>query len=162
MDTGLLVALGAAAAVLLALLGVLCAVLVSSRRRTERALAVARVELDALRSRLEDIEASHRAAVAPPVVPEAEYLITTVGEPAGVPESAHVPDRLVLSATLGEPLVRIAAFGYGLRRALAPESRNRIVFEMRREVKRARKQRRRRTRRAARQAATRDVGREAA
>ena len=54
-----------------------------------------------------------------------------------------MPDRVVLSATLGEPLVRAVALGHGVRRALSAESRNRIRFEMRREVRRARKQRRR-------------------
>jgi hypothetical protein len=37
--------------------------------------------------------------------------------------------------------VKVAAFGHGLRRALSPESRNRIGFEMRREVRAARKRR---------------------
>jgi hypothetical protein len=73
-----------------------------------------------------------------------------------------VPNRVVLSAAFGEPLVKVVAFGFGLRRALSPESRNRIAFEVRREVKRARKQRRRATKRAARQAAAGGVGREAA
>jgi hypothetical protein len=59
-----------------------------------------------------------------------------------------VSERAVLSVTLGEPLVKLAAFGYGLRRALSAESRNRITFEMHREVKRARKERRRAARRA--------------
>jgi hypothetical protein len=54
-----------------------------------------------------------------------------------------VADQLVLSATLGEPLLRAAAFGHGVRRALSAESRNRIRFEVRREVRRSRKQRRR-------------------
>lgn len=53
------------------------------------------------------------------------------------------------SVTLGEPLLKAVAFGYGVRRALSPESRNRIAFEMRREVKRARKERRRAARRPA-------------
>jgi len=39
--------------------------------------------------------------------------------------------------------VRLVSLGYGVRRALSAENRNRIRFEMRREVKRARKQRRR-------------------
>jgi hypothetical protein len=54
----------------------------------------------------------------------------------------EVPDRLVLSATLGEPLVKVAAFSHGVRRALSPESRNRIWFEMRREVRASRRRRR--------------------
>src|SRR5206468_817921 len=68
------------------------------------------------------------------------YLITDAGIERAAPT---VPDRLVLSATLGEPLVKVVALGHGLTRALSAESRNKIRFEMRREVRRARKQRRR-------------------
>jgi hypothetical protein len=74
-----------------------------------------------------------------PVV--AEFLITDIGTEAR--EGAEeVSSRLVLSATVGEPLVKLAAFAYGVRRALTPENRNRIRFEMRREIRRARKARR--------------------
>ncbi len=66
-----------------------------------------------------------------------------------------VPDRVVLSATLGEPLVKAVALGHGVRRALAPQTRNRIRFAMRREVKRARKVRRREMREAWREMKTR-------
>jgi hypothetical protein len=48
----------------------------------------------------------------------------------------------VLSATLGEPLVKTAAFAHGVRRALSAESRNRIWFEVRREVRASRRRRR--------------------
>ena len=41
-----------------------------------------------------------------------------------------------------ESAIRAAGIAHGLRRALAPEARNRIRFEMKREVKRSRKQRR--------------------
>ncbi len=44
---------------------------------------------------------------------------------------------------------------HGVRAALAPETRNRIRFEVRREVKRARKQRRADTRQARRELASR-------
>ncbi len=47
------------------------------------------------------------------------------------------------SVAVGESLVRVLSLGYGVRRALSAENRNRIRFEMRREVKRARRQRRR-------------------
>ena len=43
---------------------------------------------------------------------------------------------------LREGVVQSASLLHGLRRALSPEVRNRIRFEMRREVKRARKARR--------------------
>ena len=49
---------------------------------------------------------------------------------------------LFADIVLRETVVQAAALAAGLRRALSPESRNRIRFEMRREVKRARKQRR--------------------
>jgi hypothetical protein len=39
--------------------------------------------------------------------------------------------------------VKVAAFTHGVRRALSAESRNRIWFEMRREVRAARRRRRR-------------------
>ena len=42
---------------------------------------------------------------------------------------------------LRESVVKAAALAYGVRRGLAPANRNRIWFEMRREVKRARKER---------------------
>jgi hypothetical protein len=158
METGLAVALGGAAALLLAMLCVLLALAVSGRRRMQRDLAAARADVDTLRARLEDLEASRVAPAAAPVVPQVEYLITT----AGAASAERVPNRVVLSAAFGEPLVKVVAFGFGLRRALSPESRNRIAFEVRREVKRARKQRRRATKRAARQAAAGGVGREAA
>ena len=78
------------------------------------------------------------------VPPQTEYVITTAGEPvADTGGAPTVPDRAVLSVTLGEPLVKLAAFGYGVRRALSAETRNRISFEMRREIKRARKERNR-------------------
>ena len=39
-------------------------------------------------------------------------------------------------------MVKAASLAHGVRRALAPETRNRIRFEVRREIRRARKQRR--------------------
>jgi hypothetical protein len=120
----------------------LLAVLVRSRAQTRRALDAAVAEtaelrrrLDALSEQLERSLAADRARMA-----DSAYVITDAGEHRPEPT---VPDRVVLSATVGEPLVKAVAFGHGLRRALSPESRNRIWFEMRREVRRARKQRRR-------------------
>ena len=43
---------------------------------------------------------------------------------------------------LRESVIRLGSLAHGVRRALDAETRNRIRFEMRREVKRARKQRR--------------------
>jgi hypothetical protein len=49
---------------------------------------------------------------------------------------------------LVESAVRVASLAHGVRRALSAESRNRIRFEMGREVKRSRRQRRREVRHA--------------
>lgn len=154
MELGLLVALGGVAALLLVLLCVLLGVVFSGRRRLRQALDASRADVESLRARLDEIEASRAAAATLPVVPQTEYLITTAGEPTH--GARQVPNRVVLSATLGEPLVKAVAFGYGVRRALSPQTRNRIVFEMRRAVKRARKQRRRDAKRAARKAVSKD------
>ena len=144
-DIGGVILAGSGGAVL-ALLVVALFTALRRRNRTradlEEMLLAAQHEADDLRARLEELTA--RAAPAPGP-DEPAYLITDVGasRPA-VPEDQKltVPDRLVLSATLGEPLVKVAAFGHGVRRALSPESRNRIWFEVRREVRAARKRRR--------------------
>ena len=71
-----------------------------------------------------------------------EFVITRLGVE---PESEPVPTvepRLFADLVLRESVVKAAALAYGVRRGLAPANRNRIWFEMRREVKRARKERR--------------------
>jgi hypothetical protein len=119
-------------------------VLLALRRRAHRAdleamLAAAREETADLRRRLDEL-AARTSSVEPH---QAEFVITQVGDRDGDAERPVVPDRVVLSATLGEPLVKVAAFTHGIRRALSAESRNRIWFEMRREVRAARRRRRR-------------------
>jgi hypothetical protein len=135
---------GAGAAVTLLLVAV---VLMVTRRRRSRAdleamLVAAQGEIDDLRHRLEELTAP-RAVAAPQ---QADFVITQVGEPdtgeSRAPDAIDVPDRLVLSATFGEPLVKAVAFSHGVRRALSAESRNRIWFEMRREVRASRRRRR--------------------
>jgi len=131
------VLIGCTTAVLLLLVVVL-----RSRAASRRELAAAVAETAELRERLDALsEQLERQATAEPAqVGDAAYVITDAGEPRPEP---NVPDRVVLSATVGEPLVKVVSFGHGLRRALSAESRNRIWFEMRREVRRTRKQRRR-------------------
>lgn len=115
----------------------------ASMRRTAAQIAELKEALAALTA------APVRRTDRDPVV--AEFLITDAGaEAQEIP--AEVSSRLVLSATVGEPLVKLAAFAYGVRHALTPENRNRIRFEMRREVRRARKERRAAGRAAAAQA----------
>jgi len=141
MNTATIIALAVA---VLALVGVavLAVLLISERRRHTSLLVAQRTEIDELRAeRLVPDTAPLREAPA-----VAEFLITDIGTEAGA--EPRVDDRIVLTATLGEPLVRAAAFGHGLRRALSPRSLNRIRYEIRREVRRSRRQRRRDMRRA--------------
>ena len=135
------VLIGCIAVVLLVLLGLLGLVL-RSRAESRRQLAAALAETAALSRRLDELsEQLERVADRDRAQAEdAAYVITDAGVPRAEP---NVPDRLVLTATVGEPLVKVVSFGHGVRRALSAESRNRIWFEVRREVRRARKQRRR-------------------
>lgn len=152
MGLPLVVAALAVAAGAAAVLAVVTVLLVRGRRSRadlEAMLLAARRETDELRRRLDELT-DHGATGAPVArarggAPEA-FVITHVGDPDEAEKTAlaasPVPDRLVLSATLGEPLVKVAAFSHGVRRALSPESRNRIWFEVRREVRASRRRRR--------------------
>jgi hypothetical protein len=155
MDLATLVALGTAAAALAVLfLGVL-----RVSHRLERELAASRADLAALAQRVEALTEEKNPSQ---VHTEQEYVITdlpqqhdsaaltrlspqrsddSVGQVSETP--AEVTTGAFASLVLGESLVKAVAFGHGLQRALSPENRNRITFEMRREVKRSRKQRRR-------------------
>ena len=135
----------AGAAVVLLLLACVLALALRSRTRSRRdlatALAQAQAETAELRSRLDALtEQLERQSTSMIRVDDPAYVITDAGMPRPEP---NVADRVVLTATVGEPLVKVVAFGHGMRRALSAESRNKIWFEMRREVRRARKQRRR-------------------
>jgi hypothetical protein len=152
MDPALWAALGGTGALLL-VVAVATATAMTRRRgihpREQAALAAARADVEALRVRVEELSAELAAARGAAAVTSTptEYVITTAGSGVEGGEVPVLPERAVLSVTFGEPLVKLAALGYGLRRALSPESRNRIAFAMRREVKRARKARRRTVRR---------------
>ena len=137
------VLLAGAAVALLLLASVLALALRSrtiARQELAAALSAARAETAELRHRLdaltEQLEHQSSSMIR---VDDPAYVITD----AGAPLEPNIANRVVLSATVGEPLVKFVAFGHGIRRALSAESRNRIGFEMRREVRRARKQRRR-------------------
>ena len=71
-------------------------------------------------------------------------MITRIGsDRADDLEPVDPPDaRLFADIVLRETVVKAASFAHGVRRGLSPEIRNKMWFEMRREVKRARKQRR--------------------
>lgn len=147
----------------LLVLGLLAAVgwLMTELRRTRDAgdevLASAAADVDALREeldalqvrlheeavRLEEARQSLRLADLT-IVDDKEYRITELGQRRGGGPFAvlpTVPGPQFVDAMLRESLIRTASIAAGLRRALAPEVRNRIRFEMKREVKRSRKQR---------------------
>jgi hypothetical protein len=131
-------------------LAVLCLVLlvlaVRGRRAWARERDATRAEVAELRARLEELEHDHRTPVA---ASEAEFVITGLGsehpepEPAPAPAPAAPIDRAAFADTvLRETVVKAASLAHGVRRGLAPATRNRIRFEMKQEVRRARRQRR--------------------
>jgi hypothetical protein len=129
-----------AAAGLLALLALgLAVTLLRARSATVRELAAARAETAALRERLARLEHDRRPPVA---AGDQALVITRLGEDE--PETAPVPTvegRLFADLVLRETVVQAASLAHGVRRALAPETRHRIRFAMRQELKLARKQR---------------------
>jgi len=142
---GVWVAAGVLAVVVLAsvtFVALLARALRRVRAGTAQELALARAEAAALRAQVEEIE---RRLSTEATGDERDYVITRLGEEASVAlrePAPMVPGPLFADLVLRESLVQAASLVAGLRRALAPEMRNRIRFEMRREVKRARKQRR--------------------
>ena len=127
-----------------ALLGVVAVVaMVRLRHRVDRELHRTGAELASLRHQLDEVE-RRQAAPSQVVDEDGEFVITSlVGEPTDDADPAPTGDaRLVGDIVLREAVVQAASLAHGVRRALTPESRNRIRFEMKREVKRSRKQRR--------------------
>jgi hypothetical protein len=140
-----------AAAGALALVALILAVaLLRARSRTERVLAEAQAETAVLRDQVAALE---RRLDRPTAKPEASFVITDLGleAPSGqddVEQPTTFGSALFADLVLRETVVKAASLAHGVRRALDPETRNRIRFEMKREVKRARKQRRADTREA--------------
>jgi hypothetical protein len=147
-------------------LAALGAAVVRDRSRRSEELAAAYVVLAGLEERLGELERrSDRLAPAaevaspapgralspdawplesPAVTQDEAYLVTRIDEPAQ-PERAtdhRIDGSLFADLVLRESMVKGVSLAYGLGRALSPESRNRIRFLMRQEVKRSRKQRR--------------------
>jgi hypothetical protein len=142
---------------LVAAVGWLVRELRRTRSRGEQVLADAAADVDELREELDALQVRLRDEVQQlddarrslrladlTVVDDNEYRITAVGERRGGGPLAlvpHVPGPQFVDTMLRESLIRTASIAAGLRRALAPEVRNRIRFEMKRELKRSRKQR---------------------
>ena len=169
MDPRLLVIATALAGLLV--LGLLVALVRSraARRRTDEQLAQARAETAALRDRVEAIaaeRAAERASEQRSRVPgpEArdgsvrEYRITSLStetdRSAEVARAGELTRTGFAQVALGESLVRVLSLGYGVRRALSPEVRDRIRFQVRQEVRRSRRGRREELREARRRLRT--------
>ena len=118
---------------------VLLVALARLRARTTREIAAAHAEAAALRERLDRLE--QQRATPEPVATDHEYRITRVGDPVDE-EPVRLERTAFADVLLRESVIRLGSLGHGVRRAMSAESRNRIRFEMKREVKRARKQRR--------------------
>ena len=120
--------------------------LAALQRGTSRRIEAARAEAAELRARLDRLEQERqrtapRAPAEPPTVRvDQDYRITEVGEPAAEP--VQLERAVFADHVLREGVIRLGSLAHGVRRALDAETRNRIRFQMRREVKRARKQRR--------------------
>lgn len=97
--------------------------------------------------------ATAEPAVAPTPAPELAAPAPVADDDSAVPvitAMSDSPDDVdyavprVASVTLGRPLIKVAAFGHGLRHALGDERRFRVRYAMRRELRRQRRVRRRR------------------
>lgn len=153
MNPTLLVTLALGAVVACVLLCLLVALL-RDRARSRALLEQTRAESAELRDRLDALSlqvAAARQAAQKASQPE-EYVITHLGEddlaPAGSTPGydadggpTRLDGRLFADIVLRETVVKAASLGHGVRRAMAPETRNRIRFEMKREVKSRRKAR---------------------
>lgn len=108
-------------------------------RHAEEALESYRAEAAELRARVDAL------TVAATVPSAEEYVITDLGEPhqpEQQPVAERIDGKLFIDIVARESVVKAAAFGHGLKTVLSPVNRNRIRFEMKREVKRRRKERR--------------------
>lgn len=142
---------------LLAAVGWLVAELRRVREQGDEVLSNAAADVDALREELDLLqarlmeeaeqldEARRTLRLADlTIVDDKDYVITQLGQRKATGPMAlvpTVPGPMFVDILLRESLIRTASLAAGLRRALAPEVRNRIRFEMKREVKRSRKQR---------------------
>ncbi len=165
MTSALVVPSGVVVLTLLVLAGLVVAViaLAGALRRTReetdevlaKAAASAAADAEALREQLDELDLQLREQAAQmeeaaraarlsevTVVDDREYVITELGERKPLGVLPTIPGPPLVDAVLRGSLIRTASLAAGLRRALAPEVRNRVRFEMRREVKRSRKQRR--------------------
>lgn len=109
-------------------------VLVRDRRRVAAELSETRAEAAELRAKVDALALKEVASSRP----AAEFVITDIDRADRVPVE-RIEGRLFADIVLRETVVKAASVVGGVRRALSPEVRNLVRFEMKREVKRARK-----------------------
>jgi hypothetical protein len=121
----------------------LAAVLLAARaqRRASHAESLAAV----LAERVAALESPAAEAPAPVGDETATFVITHVDErdpvEGRVPVAAEIDGRLFADIVARETVIKAASWTHGLRRALSPESRNRIRFQVRQETRRAGRER---------------------
>ena len=147
METATLAAVAGLVLLLVVVLGGWA--LARSVRRLREQVRFADRRIEALASQVETLTRRSAATDSRPASEAREYLITTAGRDTGdvAEDRPRTGEQLTAgeftSVALGESMLKVVSWGYGVRRALAPETRHRIRFEMRRATKSARKQRRR-------------------
>jgi len=117
-------------------------VAVSLAVRAQRRAVGAESAVAELVERLALLEAPVASAPAPVVGghDETTYVITHLDEDRAAPRpmtAQRLEGRLFADIVARETVVKAASWTHGVRRALAPETRNRIRFHMRQETKRA-------------------------
>jgi hypothetical protein len=127
-----------------------CVGAVATLRRLVARAAAMDSTLDRLREQVEELsrrESAREAAEADTTRASqeaADWVITFDREDS--PQT--VSTQHVVSTTLGEPLIKMAALSHGVRRALREERRAHLAFQVRREYRRRRRASRSRARAA--------------
>jgi len=112
-------------------------------------------------ARVEDV-ATRPAEPEPTPADAASYVITGFDDTVPAEQPSHAPPvaqpvaqpidgRLFTDIVARETVVRAASWSRGIRRALSPESRNRIAFQVRQQSKQQRRDRRTEAREALRE-----------
>lgn len=140
--------------VLLVAVGVVAVVALLVAVRAQRRAARADAAAAALAARVSLLESP--ATDAPRATADdadvSTYLITSIDRarpeqapqqaPRQVPVAQPIDGRLFADIVVRETVVKAASWTHGLRRALSPEARNRIRFEVRQGTRRAGRERR--------------------
>ncbi len=94
-------------------------------------------------SRVTALREEPRESVPPSPPREDDVVLTPT--PIGPPDvELDLSVSRVASVTLAGPLIKVAAFSHGVRRALSEETRMRVAYAFRKELRRQRKLRRKR------------------